>query len=148
MEGKLDILNLNKQEVDLIIKELKQMLTTLDMNILNTPFGRIKKDLQIVSNINNINFKLSIYRGNIEPERFSLNLRFNDTNECLVRLDIRGGKHLNPDGSIAPESHLHIYNKDYNPRCSYAYPINLDDFPNTKNLYYTTESFLAYTNIK
>lgn len=63
MEGKLDILNLNKQEVDLIIKELKQMLTTLDIKILNTP-------------------------------------------------------------------------------------VNLDDFPNTKNLYYTTESFLAYTNIK
>lgn len=55
--------------------------------------------------------------------------------------------HTNPDGTITPTSHIHVYDNSYDPKCSYAYPISIDDFPNIKNLYYTTESFLTYTNI-
>lgn len=143
----MDILNLNNKEVDLIINELKKMLSDFDMNHLNTPFGRVKYNGLLVSEINKIDFILSIYRGNIEPERFSINLRFRDTNDCLLRLDINGGPHTNPDGTITPTNHIHVYENSYNPKCSYAYPISIDDFPNIKNLYYTTESFLTYTNI-
>lgn len=144
----MDISNLNDEQVDLIINELKQMISHFDMNNLATPFGKIKTRHLILSDINSINFKLSIHRGNREPERFSLDLRFSDTHECLVRLDIKGGSHTNPDGTISPNNHLHIYNNSYYPKDSLAHPIDLDDFPNISNLYYAAGSFLDYTNIK
>ncbi|WP_414715291.1 DUF6978 family protein [Staphylococcus delphini] len=28
----------------------------------------------------------------------------------LVRIDVNGGAHENPDGTVAPKSHIHIYN--------------------------------------
>jgi len=144
----VEIRDLTNQQVDIIIEELKNMLSHFDINTLNTPFGKIKSRNMLVSDINNINFKLSIHRGNREPERFSLDLRFNDTHDCLVRLDVKGGAHTNPDGTVAPNSHLHIYNNIYNPKDSFAHPIDLKYFPNISNLYYAADSFLDYTNVK
>lgn len=143
----MEIHDLTDEQVDLIINELKAPLVHLDNNLLNTPFGKISITSSILSDINNIKFKLDIHRGNREPGRFTLNLRFSDTNDTLVRLDVNGGPHGNPDGTTSPSSHIHIYNNDYHRKDSYAYPVDLIDFPNIQNLYNASVSFLDYTNI-
>lgn len=144
----MDIRNLSDQEVNLIINELKLLLERLDMNLLSSPFGRISTTHPILSQSNDIKFKIDIYRGNREPGRFTINLRFEETNDCLVRLDVEGGFHPNPDGSYSPNSHIHIYHNDYDKKDSYAYPIDLSEFPQIENLYNATVSFLDYANIQ
>lgn len=143
----MDIRDLSDNQVYLIIEELKLSLKHLDFNLLNTPFGRVSFTNDVLSRINDIKFKLDIYRGNREPDRFNLNLRFSETNETLVRLDVNGGSHENPDGSTAPQSHIHIYNSDFGKKDAFAFPVNLEDFPNTRTLYDASVSFLDYTNI-
>lgn len=144
----MEISNLDDSQVDSLIKELKEILNKLDINSLSTPFGRIDSRHSLISDINGINFALSIYRGNKESGRFSLDLRFKETHDCLVRLDINGGPHKNPDGTISPSSHIHIYSNAYDKKDGYAYPIDINDFPNIENLYYASISFFDYTNIK
>jgi len=143
----MEIRDLTDEQVDLIIKELKLPLVNLDINLLDSPFGKLSLTSNLLSQVNDIKFKLDIHRGNKEPGRFSLNLRFSETNDTLVRLDINGGLHQNPDGSHAPTSHIHIYNNDFEKKDIYAYPVDLEDFPNIQSLYDASVSFLDYTNI-
>lgn len=143
----MDIRDLSDDQVNLIIEELKLSLAHLDFNSLNTPFGRVSLTNDILSQINGIEFRLDIYRGNKEPNRFNINLRFSETNDTLVRLDINGGTHQNPDGTVAPNSHVHIYNSNYGEKDAFAYPVKLEDFPNIRTFYDASVSFLDYTNI-
>lgn len=144
----MDIRDLTDQQVSSVINELKRMIAFVDLELLNTPFGKYNSTTNVLSQLNKIPFKLDIHRGNKESDRFTINLRFTETNDCLVRLDIKGGSHSNPDGTLSPESHIHIYNNNYDKRDSYAHPVNLNDFPNINSLYNASFSFLDYTNIK
>ncbi|MCT6674864.1 DUF6978 family protein, partial [Staphylococcus aureus] len=85
---------------------------------------------------------LTIKRGNIEKDRFSISIIFKDTYHTLVRIDINGDTHDNPDGTIAPKSHIHIYNDKCDKKDRFAYEINLKDFPDIYNLYNVYMSFL------
>ena len=42
-----------------------------------------------------------------------------ETNEVLVRLDINGPQHINPDGSKVGRNHIHIYKEGYADRWAY-----------------------------
>ncbi|HAR3826392.1 TPA: hypothetical protein O8B47_002684, partial [Staphylococcus aureus] len=103
---------------------------------------------EIISFKLGIKYLLTIKRGNIEKDRFSISIIFKDTYHTLVRIDINGGTHDNPDGTIAPKSHIHIYNDKYDKKDRFAYEINLKDFPDIYNLYNVYMSFLEYNNIK
>ncbi|HCD5219956.1 TPA: hypothetical protein NBU55_002824 [Staphylococcus aureus] len=141
--AKLDLNSLNDEHVKLLINELKYPETHIDVNELKTIVAsRINERQEIISFKLGIKYLLTIKRGNIEKDRFSISIIFKDTYHTLVRIDINGGTHDNPDGTIAPKSHIHIY-KD-----RFAYEINLKDFPDIYNLYNVYMSFLEYNNIK
>jgi hypothetical protein len=76
----------------------------------------------------------------------------------LVRLDIDGQPHTNPEVDIVPLPylipyngqtikcpHLHLYVEDYMDK--WAIPAPANEFPNTKDLYKTLEDFFRYCNI-
>lgn len=141
--AKLDLNSLDDEHVKLLINELKYPETHIDVNELKTIVAsRINERQEIISFKLGIKYLLTIKRGNIEKDRFSISIIFKDTYHTLVRIDINGGTHDNPDGTIAPKSHIHIYNDKYDKKDRFAYEINLKDFPDIYNLYNVYMSFL------
>jgi hypothetical protein len=103
-------------------------------------------------------FLLDINRkGSIRLSRCTYQERYRKT-VVLVRLDIDGQPHTNPEVDIVPLPylmpyngqtiqcpHLHLYVEDYMDK--WAIPAPANDFPNTTDLYKTLADFFRYCNI-
>jgi hypothetical protein len=63
----------------------------------------------------------------------------------LMRLDLDGPPHRNPDGSEILCPHLHTYREGYGDK--WAIPAPVDRYPNTLDLYVTFEAFMAHCNV-
>src|SRR5262249_24419255 len=66
--------------------------------------------------------------------------------EILVRLDIDGPPHVNPDGADVPCPNLHLYKEGFGDK--WAYPLPAGKFSNTSKLELTFVEFLGYCNVK
>ncbi|HDD0479327.1 TPA: hypothetical protein O9594_002786, partial [Staphylococcus aureus] len=90
--AKLDLNSLDDEHVKLLINELKYPETHIDVNELKTIVAsRINERQEIISFKLGIKYLLTINRGNIEKDRFSISIIFKDTYHTLVRIDINGG---------------------------------------------------------
>lgn len=65
--------------------------------------------------------------------------------EILLRLDIDGPPHTNPDGTTMPCPHLHTYREGYGDKWAAPLPA---DFKNPTDLVETLRDFLKYCNVK
>lgn len=63
----------------------------------------------------------------------------------LLRLDINGGAHRNPDGAEVPCPHIHVYREGYDDK--WAYPIDDSDFSSIDNMLATLSDFMKYCNV-
>ena len=63
----------------------------------------------------------------------------------LMRLDIDGPPHRNPDGEEIPCPHLHIYREGYGDK--WAIPAPTDRYRDPNNLFPTLEAFMQHCNI-
>ncbi len=63
----------------------------------------------------------------------------------LLRLDIGGSPHRNPDDKNVPCPHLHIYREGYHDK--WAYPLPTEVFSNPSNQLQTLQDFMKYCNI-
>ena len=63
----------------------------------------------------------------------------------LMRLDLDGSPHRNPDGVEIPSPHLHIYREGFGDKWAITVPV--DRYPNTQDLFSTCEAFLEHCNI-
>lgn len=63
----------------------------------------------------------------------------------LIRLDLDGPPHRNPDGKEVPCPHLHIYREGFGDK--WAEPAPPDKYPNTRDLFSTFEAFMQQCNI-
>ena len=63
----------------------------------------------------------------------------------LLRLDLDGAPHRNPDDEEIPCPHLHIYKEGYGDK--WVIPAPADKFPNTGDLFKTLEDFVQHCNI-
>ncbi len=70
----------------------------------------------------------------------------------LMRLDLDGGPHRNPDdegvlfrGEDIPCPHLHIYSAGYGDKC--AIPAPIERYGNALDLFSTLEAFMQHCNI-
>ncbi|HTI49794.1 MAG TPA: hypothetical protein VL475_02540 [Planctomycetaceae bacterium] len=66
--------------------------------------------------------------------------------EVLLRLDIDGPPHENPDGTVLPTPHLHVYKEGYGTK--WAYELPADRFSDTSNLPKTFREFLHFCNVE
>jgi len=103
-------------------------------------------------------FLLDINRkGSIKLTRCTYQERYRGI-IILVRLDIDGQPHTNPEVDVVPLPylnqyngqtvqcpHLHLYVEGYIDKC--AIPAPTDKFPDTTDLYKTLENFFRYCNI-
>ena len=90
------------------------------------------------------NFFLDITRAQIKISKATYQNRARQA-IILMRLDIDGPPHANPDGELIPCPHLHIYREGYADKWAIAAPA--EKYPNVKDLYETLEAFMRHCNV-
>jgi len=83
-------------------------------------------------------------RGRIKISKCTYQERYNVI-EVLLRLDIDGPPHDNPDGTEVACPHLHIYKEGFADKWAYPIPV---DFTNIADLSLTLKEFLAYCKVQ
>ena len=89
-------------------------------------------------------FLLDITRGRIDLSKATFQNRARQV-FVLVRLDIAGPPHWNPDGVEVPCPHLHIYREGFGDK--WALPVPAGLFPRVDDLMATLTDFYAYCRI-
>lgn len=102
-------------------------------------------------------FQLDISRGRIRLTKCTYQERYQSIN-ILVRLDLDGAPHPNPDVNVAPlpfltpyngktlqPPHLHLYVEGYMDKWAIPLP---KDFTSPADLFMTFQEFCAFCNIK
>lgn len=90
-------------------------------------------------------FLLDLWRGIIRLSKLKFQTRGRNV-IVLVRLDIEGAPHTNPDGTKLNGIHLHIFREGYEDK--WAYHIESGNFSDPNNILQTFEDFCRYCNIK
>lgn len=90
------------------------------------------------------NFLLDIRRGRIDLKKATYQNRARQT-IILVRLDISGAPHRNPDGEEVSCPHLHVYREGYGAK--WASPVSRDKFGDIGDLWQSLVDFMRYCNI-
>ncbi len=89
-------------------------------------------------------FLLDIGRGSISLAKVTNQLRARQV-VVLVRLDLGGSPHRNPDGEEMSCPHLHVYREGYGDK--WALPVPADCFSDTNDAWKALEDFMRYCNI-
>ena len=88
-------------------------------------------------------FILDIWRGTISLKaRFQTRAR---KTVVLVRLDLNGAPHTNPDGEIIKCPHIHVFREGYDDK--WAYPVDVKKFSDTSEYSIAFSDFCSYCNI-
>lgn len=89
-------------------------------------------------------FMLDVTRGRIELKKASFQNRSRQT-IILVRLDIFGAPHRNPDGEEVPCPHIHLYREGFADK--WAAPIDPLIFTNVDSQWDTLMEFMEFCKI-
>ncbi|MBI4669489.1 MAG: hypothetical protein HY747_09975 [Elusimicrobia bacterium] len=90
-------------------------------------------------------FLLDIWRGMLRLSKLKYQTRGGKV-FVLVRLDIDGSPHTNPDGHRVDGTHIHIYRERHEDK--WAYPIDPAKFPNSSDIHQTFGDFCRYCNVR
>jgi hypothetical protein len=88
-------------------------------------------------------FCLDISRSRIQLEKTKYQTR-SRKNIVLVRVDLAGAPHRNPDFSEIHCPHIHIYVQDYEDKWAYPLP---DSFLDPRDAWQVLSDFYSYCNI-
>lgn len=89
-------------------------------------------------------FLLDLSRARIDLQKVKMQNRGRQV-VVLVRLDLGGAPHRNPDGEEISVPHLHLYREGFGDK--WAMPLPLDQFRNAADVRMTFEDFLLFCNI-
>lgn len=89
-------------------------------------------------------FLLDISRGRIDLRKGEYQNRAHKV-VVLLRLDLGGAPHRNPDDEEIPCPHLHVYREGYGHR--WATPVPTSIFTNIDDRWQTLNEFIQYCNI-
>ncbi len=89
-------------------------------------------------------FLLDLSRGRIDLAKVKMQNRARQV-VVLVRLDLTGAPHRNPDDQEIPCPHLHLYREGFGAK--WAVPLPPGRFRDPSNLWGTLGDFMAYCNI-
>jgi len=89
-------------------------------------------------------FTLDICRARIKLTKGNYQNRVRQA-IILMRLDIDGPPHRNPDGVEVQCPHMHVYREGYGDK--WAFPAPADKYTNTLDLFLTLEAFMIHCNI-
>ena len=89
-------------------------------------------------------FTLDVSRARIKLTKATYQTRARQA-VVLMRLDLDGPPHRNPDGEEIPCPHLHIYREGYGTKWAASLPMNR--YPDGLTLFSVFEAFMGHCNV-
>lgn len=89
-------------------------------------------------------FFLDLSRGRIDLRKVKMQNRGRQV-VVLVRLDLGGPPHRNPDGEEIGTPHIHVYREGYGDKS--AFPVPGNRFRALADVWKTLEDFFGYCNV-
>lgn len=90
-------------------------------------------------------FLLDLWRGTMRLSKYRMQTRGRII-IVLVRLEINGAPHTNPDGQIIGGTHIHIYREGFHDK--WAYPVSSESFRDINNAVIAFEDFCRFCHIE
>ncbi len=134
-------IDIPQSEADALIEMEKRFVDTEDW-IFPGPGQRIALELMSVDKRER--FMLDVTRGQIKLTKATYQNRARQA-IILLRLDLDGPPHRNPDGEEIPCPHLHVYKEGFGDKWAIAAPV--DRYNDTSDLGSTCEAFMRNCNI-
>lgn len=134
-------LNLTQAEADALIAMEKHRVNE---DRSDFPMGGQSLVLPLQSPDKREQFLLDLSRGRIDLLKVKMQNRARQV-VVLVRLDLGGAPHRNPDDEEISAPHLHVYREGYGDK--WAVPIPADRFTATTDFWATLEEFMRFCNI-
>ena len=133
--------NLTQAEADALVAMEKHRVNDDQSDF---PMGGQSVVLPLQSADRREQFLLDLSRGRIDLLKVKMQNRGRQV-IVLVRLDLGGAPHLNPDGEEVPVPHLHVYREGYGDK--WAAPVPASKFSNVDDVWATFEDFMRFCNI-
>jgi hypothetical protein len=134
-------LDITQAEADALIAMEKHRADTKDC-VFPEPGGRLT--IALTSPDKRENFVLDITRAQIKLTKATYQNRARQA-IILMRLDLDGPPHRNPDDQEIPCPHLHIYREGFGDK--WATPAPVERYPNVQDLFSTFGAFMRQCNI-
>lgn len=134
-------LDITQAEADALIA-MEKHCTDNKGCLFPEPGGRLA--IALTSPDKRENFMLDITRAQIKLTKATYQNRARQA-IILMRLDLDGPPHRNPDDQEIPCPHLHIYREGYGDK--WAIPARADRYPNVQDLCSTIDAFMQHCNI-
>lgn len=134
-------LNLTQAEAEALIAMEKHRINEDQSDF---PMGGQSLVLPLQSPDKREHFLLDLSRGRIDLLKVKMQNRARQV-VVLVRLDLGGAPHRNPDDEEIPAPHLHVYREGYGDK--WAFPVPTDRFTATTDVWATFEEFMRFCNI-
>lgn len=134
-------MNLTQAEADALIAMEKHRINE---DRSDFPMGGQALVLPLQSSDKREQFLLDLSRGRIDLLKVKMQNRGRQV-VVLVRLDLGGAPHRNPENEEIPAPHLHVYREGYGDK--WAIPIPADRFTATTDLWTTLEEFMGFCSI-
>jgi hypothetical protein len=134
-------INLTQAEADALIAMEKHRATE---DRSDFPMGGQSLVLPLQSADKREQFMLDLSRGRIDLLKVKMQNRGRQV-VVLVRLDLGGAPHRNPDNEEVPAPHLHVYREGFGDK--WAVPVSAEQFRDTGDVWMTLEDFLRFCNI-
>lgn len=135
-------LNLTQSEADALIA-MEKHCTDEEQHLF--PTNNESLMLALHSPDKREHFLLDLSRGRIDLLKVKMQNRGRKV-IVLVRLDLGGAPHCNPDGEVVQPPHLHVYQEGYGDK--WAFPVPAEHFHSIDDLWTTFHDFMRYCNIK
>jgi hypothetical protein len=134
-------INLTQIEADFLFSMKK---VTVNTNVWDFPTMGEKIEIPLISEDKRERFVLDIDRGTINLKKIKYQNRVRQV-VILVRIDLNGPPHRNPDGTEIPPSHIDRYREGFADKWAYAMP--RDKFHHLDDQWETLQEFLDFCNI-
>ena len=116
----------------------------IDDTIYQFPRGGDGLSVQLASADKREEFFLDLRRGRIDLNKVTYQNRARKI-VVLIRIDLEGPPHRNPDGKELLCPHIHKYQEGFGDK--WAYPIPQEHFRNVLDPWITLMDFMKYCNI-
>src|SRR5271165_3643591 len=129
-------INITQSEADSLIAMEKRRVDD-EQHTFPPPGERLA--IPLTSNDKRENFMLDITRAQIKLTKATFQNRARQA-IILMRLDLDGPPHRNPNDAEVPCPHLHVYREGYGDK--WAFPAPIDRHPDPQDLSSTLEAFM------
>lgn len=134
---------LTDTEVQRLIRLSKKFADTTEVTV--PPSGAFEHSSELVAVEEREAFLLDVSRHAIRITRCKSQTRY-ARNIILLRVELDGPPHVNPDGTDVGPSHVHVYKEGYDDR--WAYPLsNYPEFLQCSTLVDLVRSFCRYCGV-